>query len=183
MHENPTHAPTNLSFSFLPEHFIQQITDTMGLNGPWSRVVYVSGTKFHVPDALYAYLKDVPRSARSENKNKSSNGVVKVNADPDTFRFLLYYTNHHSLSTDFWKSDDNVKDLLALAVSLGMTDLVLYLSNHNKPKDGFLKLKVKRPSLWQKRAKDSSKRKLDSLAASVRGPGSSVVRKSSYKQL
>ena len=67
-----------------------------------------------------------------------------------------------------------------------MTDLVLYLGNHNKPKDGFLKLKVKRSSSWQKRARDSSKRKLDALvASSIRGPGA-VVRKltsPSYEQL
>ena len=63
-----------------------------------SNVVFVSGTKFRVPDALYVYLKDVPRSG-NEN-DKSSNGLVMVNADPDIFRFLLYYTKHQSLSTE-----------------------------------------------------------------------------------
>jgi hypothetical protein len=143
----------------------------------------VSGTKFRVPDDLYAYLKDLPRS-KSEN-DKSSNGVVMVNADPDTFRFLLDYAKYHSLSTNFWKSDENVEALHALAVLLGMTDLVLYLGNHNKPKDGFLKVKMKRSSSWQKRAREMSKRKLDALATSIRGPGS-VVRKltsPSYEQL
>lgn len=156
----------------------------MGSNDSCSNVVFVSGTKFRVPDALYVYLKDVPHSG-NEN-DKSSNGVVMVNADPDIFRFLVYYTKHQSLSTKFLKSDENVKALHALAVSLGMMDLVLYLGNHTKPKDGFLKLKVKRSSSWQKRARDSSKRKLDALvAASIRGPGA-VVRKltsPSYEQL
>jgi hypothetical protein len=157
---------------------------SMGLKEPCLNEVCVSGTKFRVPDDLYAYLKDLPPRSKSEY-DKSSNEVVMVNADPDTFRFLLDYTKHHSLSTNFWKSDENVEALHALAVSLGMTDLVLYLGNHNKPQDGFLKLKLKRSSSWQKRAREMSKRKLDALATSIRGPGS-VVRKltsPSYEQL
>jgi hypothetical protein len=186
MHENPTHTPMTLSLQckthFVGDHFIHQSTN-MGLKDLCLKEVCVSGTKFRVPDDLYAYLKDLPRS-KSEN-DKSSNGVVMVNADPDTFRFLLDYAKHHSLSTNFWKSDENVEALHALAVLLGMTDLVLYLGNHNKPKDGFLKIKMKRSSSWQKRAREMSKRKLDALATSIRGPGS-VVRKltsPSYEQL
>lgn len=163
----------------------------MGLDDPTSKCVNVSGTIFKVPDSLYAYLKELPSSNENENdeSKNAANGVVTVNADPDTFRWLLYYVKHQSLPTTFWQKDEEVKALQALAVTLGMAELVLYVGNHNKPKDGFLKTKMKRSSSWQKRAREHSKRKLDALAATIRGNGGTggIVRKlkspPSYEEL
>lgn len=162
-----------------------------------SKCVNVSGTMIPVPDTLFTYLKELPRAPRSsgnENDGESKNdGMVTLHADPSAFHWLVYYFKHdQSLHHSFWDKEEDVESLQALAVSLGMTDLVLYIGNHSKPKDGFLKTNMKRSSSWQKRARERSKRKLDALAASIRGSGGIksggiiIVRKlksPSYKEL
>jgi len=147
--------------------------------------VNVSGTTFHVPSSLYAYLKDLPDENRAKNVHDGV-VVVKLNADPNAFRWLLYYHKHKSLPTTFWQEEEDVKTLESLAVTLGMAELVLYVGNHTSPRQSFLRSNLKRSSSWQKRAREHGKRKLDALAATILTKGGGSIRKlksSSYEEL
>lgn len=146
----------------------------MGLDDPSSTCINVSGTTFHVPNDLFTYLKSLPwtdeNNAKNANNKNDKTAAMTMDADPTAFRWLLYYVKHESLPNSFWKKEEDVHKLQALAVLLGMSELVLYIGNHTSPKDGFLKspnMLIKRSSSWHKRARAQSKRTLESL---VRGP-------------
>lgn len=142
----------------------------MRLDAPSSTCINVSGTTFNVPRDLFRYLKDLPWTSDEHKANKNDGGdaaTLSLSADPSAFSSLLYYNKHKSLPDSFWKDEEAIKSLGALAVVLGMADLVLYLSQKTCPKDGFLKSNMKRSSSWQKRARAESKRKLESLVAAL----------------
>lgn len=150
--------------------------------------VSVSGTNFDVPRSLLSHLKRLPWSVQT-----GGGSSVAIEADPDTFRWLLHYVKHESLPDSFWEEED-IQSLHTLAVVLGMDGLVQYLRARRESFGRLPKRSREKHLLtwqpgsdsrrlsWQNR-KAQSKLKLDALKASFCGCGNARKRAASYEEL
>lgn len=113
--------------------------------------ISVSGTNFQVPHDFFIYLQNllpwsvVPKKKKNDDNDDDDEGsststggdggLLSLEADPDSFRWLLYYIKNDSLPEALFDDNNNqqqqqqynLQSLYTLAVVLGIHKLVHYL--------------------------------------------------------